>query len=76
MTGKSDHLRRERFLQHSRDLDKFLRQCVQCQERGYDAEKLEERVETLFRENVKLYFKPLVLDSLGRCPDCRTRDQT
>lgn len=70
LSSRSRHIQAKDYLENHAKLQKFVKQCVICQRVGYDEKKLEERTEALAREQVKKYYEPILLDSLGRCTDC------
>jgi hypothetical protein len=51
--------------------EKYLSQCVVCQEMGYDPDKLELRENKHFQKRAKENFKPMKVSDIGVCEQCQ-----
>ena len=62
----------EQYLRDYPELERWMNQCVLCQTRGYKPELPEMiRKEPTFADrNLRSFFKPLLVDALGRCEVC------
>jgi len=73
LNSKRGHTQAKKFLDEKARYQKFVRQCIICQKQGYDEQKLQERSEAVYRQQIQKYYDPIVLDSLGRCEECVAR---
>ncbi|MBV9468104.1 MAG: hypothetical protein JOZ57_02530 [Abitibacteriaceae bacterium] len=52
-------------------LRQWINQCVACQTQGYKPEMPEQIYPGVASRNLRRYFRPLAVDELGLCKQCR-----
>ncbi|MCG7980257.1 MAG: hypothetical protein G8D89_00370 [gamma proteobacterium symbiont of Clathrolucina costata] len=70
MRFKHQHQKTE-LLESLKGFEKYLCQCVVCQEIGYDPIKLESRENKHFQKRAKENFKPMKVNDIGICEQCQ-----
>ena len=70
MRFKHQHKKAE-LLGSLKGFEKYLNQCVVCQEIEYDPHKLELRENRHFRKRAKENFNPIKVNDVGVCEQCQ-----
>jgi len=70
MRFKHQHQKSE-LLDSPKGFEKYLVQCVVCQEMGYDPGQLKLKTNIHFQKRAKDNFNPLKVNDIGICEQCQ-----
>ena len=59
------------LLESPQGFEKYLNQCVVCQEIGYDPDKLKLKTNSHFQKRARENFNPIKINDTGVCEQCQ-----